>query len=158
MALIPKISKCVTNAEEMWQYGGPWASSWKVFVSGIFLKNKKQKNVSQTKTIVLSFRKHFRFANVFSTKKFSLKKKIILVSKTLSFRKCFLNEKIFVLKNITFISEALTFVSETFRKKIEKNRISFEVVAHACHPPLRASVSTWEGLICKFFYVDVWLQ
>ena len=32
------------------------------------------------------------------------------------------------------------------------------VVAHACHPPLRASVSTWEGLICRFSYVDVWVQ
>jgi len=35
-----------------------------------------------------------------------------------------------------------TVVSETLRKKIEKNRISFAVVAHAHHPPLRASVFT----------------
>ena len=32
------------------------------------------------------------------------------------------------------------------------------VVAHAWHPPLRASVSTWKGLIWRFSYVDVWLQ
>jgi len=29
---------------------------------------------------------------------------------------------------------------------------------HACHPSLRASVSTWECLICRFSFVDVWLQ
>ena len=31
-------------------------------------------------------------------------------------------------------------------------------MVHACHPALRASVSTWEGLLCRFSYVDVWLQ
>ena len=31
------------------------------------------------------------------------------------------------------------------------------VVAHACHPRLRASVSTWEDLICGFSYI-VWPQ
>jgi len=41
-----------------------------------------------------------------------------------------------------------------FLQQIEKNRISFVVVAHAWHTPLRASVSTWEGfdlqiLVCR---------
>ena len=155
----PTCAKTQTRSGSMVAHG----SHPKLFLFLAFFKKiKNKKNVSQNKTILLSFRKHFRFANVFRVRPFSLKKKIILVLKTLSFRKCFLNflnENIFVLKKNYFrFGNTFTFVSETFRKNIEKNRISFVVVAHACHPPLRASVSTWEGLICKFFYVDVWLQ
>jgi len=36
--------------------------------------------------------------------------------------------------------------SKAFRKQIASN---FLVVAHARHPTLRASVSTWEGLLCR---------
>ena len=82
------------------------------------------------KNIFLSFRKHFHFANVFSIKTISFWKNIFFVSETLLFRKYFV-------------------------KQIEKNRISFVVVAHAwlratlrwgrVFPleKLRASVSTF---------------
>ena len=85
-----------------------------------FLKKRNTKNISKTKTILLSYRKHFRFANVFQTKTFSFSKIIFsfrkhlhsvyklkyfrfknknnftFVSKALSFCKCFLNKNIFV--------------------------------------------------------------
>jgi len=58
-------------------------------------------------------------------------------------RKCFPNKSIFVLKKFYFrFGNTSTFVSETLRKTHRKNRISFVVMAHACHPRLRASVST----------------
>ena len=48
------------------------------------------------------------------------KNSFTFVSKTLSFRKCFLNKNIFVLKQFIF-------VSETLRETSKKNRISFVV-------------------------------
>jgi len=43
-------------------------------------------------------------------------------------------------------------------KKLNKIIKSKSVFISACHPPLRASVSSWEGLICRFSYVVVWLH
>jgi len=45
--------------------------------------------------------------------------------------------------------------SKAFRKQIASVSL---VVAHAFYPALRTSVSTWEGLLCRFSYADVWLQ
>ena len=126
-------------------------------------KNKKKHNfifVSKT----LSFRKCFLNENIFVSKKknfvsetlnfvwnwksslFKQKSNFTFDSKTLSFRKCFQNKNIFDLKKNYFrLGNTFTFVFETLGKKTEKNRNSFVVVAHACHPPLRASVSTWES-------------
>jgi len=55
----------------------------KIFVWHFF-ENKNKKNVSKTKTISLSFRKHFRFANIYEIKTLSFQKNFIIVSETLS--------------------------------------------------------------------------
>jgi len=74
--------------------------------------------------------KHFRFKNNFT-----------FVSKAHLFRKYFINQNIYVSKNFCF-GNTSTFLSKTLRKTIEKNLISFVAMAHVCHPPMRANVST----------------
>ena len=142
--------------------------------------------------------KIFKFQKIYKWKQFRFKKNFTFVWKTLSLCKWFINENVFILKNVQsfilkhvfilkmflfwkhfyfenvfvlkkillsfrkhfhFFSKNFSFCkkskSKAFRKQIASD---FVVVAHACHPALRDSASTWEGLLCRFFYVDVWLQ
>jgi len=114
----------------------------------IFVLKKFYFRFGSTFTFVCKL-KSFRFLN---------KNNFTFVSKTVSFRKYFLNKNIFVLKKIYFrFGNTRLLFRKRFVKQMEKNRISFVVVAHGCHPPLRANVSTCESLICRFSNVDVWL-
>jgi len=125
------------------------------------------KNSFVLKTIYFRFKNIFALQMIYKWKRFRFKKNFTFLSKTLSLCKWFINENVFVLKKhffrfgntFTFFSKTFSFCkknkSKAFRKQIASD---FLVVAHACHPALRASVSTWEGLLCRFSYVDVWLQ
>jgi len=71
---------CFKDDSRVWW---PMRATLKIFVWHFF-ENKNKKNVSKTKTISLSFRKHFRFANIYEIKTLSFQKNFIIVSETLS--------------------------------------------------------------------------
>jgi len=85
------------------------------------------KNVFVSKTIILSFQKHFRFAKGSKTKLFSFKKYYFSFKHTVTFFR----------KHFHFAKKKKK--SKAFRKQIAS---AFLVVADACHPPLRGNVST----------------
>ena len=121
------------------------------------------KNSFILKTIYFRFKNIFALQMIYKRKRFRFNKNFTFVSKAPSLCKWFINEK----KNFFSFRKHFHFFLENFfilqkkrkSKAIRKQIASdFLVVAHACHPALRASVSTWEGLLCRFSYVDVWLQ
>ena len=125
------------------------------------------KNIFVLKTSSFRFKNIFALQMIYKWKRFRFKKNFTFVSKTLSLWKWFINENVFVLKKkfrfgntFTFFSETRSFCKKKGKSKAFRKQIAsvFLVMAHACHPALSASVSTWEGLICRSSYVDVWLQ